>query len=121
MVARKNTATKNLDSRLGALRSDMDAIQDAVNGLANDAGEVANERAKMAVRAAEAIAERAYRLAQESVSQKVDDVENWANDNLDNARNQIRDQPISALLVSLGRSEGRRVGKECRYRRSPYH
>jgi ElaB/YqjD/DUF883 family membrane-anchored ribosome-binding protein len=102
MVARKKTAPKNLDARLGALRSDMDALQDDVKGLASDAGDVANDRAKMAVRAAEAIAERAYRLAQESVTQKVDEVETWANDNLDTARDQIREQPISALLLSLG-------------------
>jgi ElaB/YqjD/DUF883 family membrane-anchored ribosome-binding protein len=103
MVAvRKRSASKNLDARLDALRSDVNALQDDVKGLANDAGEVANDRAKLAVRAAEAIAERAYRLAQDSVSQKVDGVEAWANDNLDTARGQIRKQPISALLVSLG-------------------
>lgn len=104
MVAtrRKKTAPKNLDARLGALRSDIDALQEDVKGLATDTGEIANDRAKMAVRTAEAVAERAYRLAQESVTQTVDDVETWANDNLDSARDQIREQPISALLVSLG-------------------
>ena len=70
--------------------------------MATDSGEIANDRARMAIRTAEAVAERAYKLAQESVSQKVDDVESWANDNLDNARDQIREQPLSALLVSLG-------------------
>lgn len=102
VTRRKKTAPKNLDARLGALRSDIDALQDDVKGLATDSGEIANDRAKMAVRTAEAVAERAYRLAQESVSQTVGDVETWANDNLDNARDQIREQPLSALLVSLG-------------------
>ena len=101
-VTRRKKAPKNLDARLDALRSDMDALQTDMKGLATDSGEIANDRAKMAVRTAEAVAERAYRLAQESVTQTVDDVESWANDNLDNAREQIREQPLSALLLSLG-------------------
>ncbi|MEI9931497.1 MAG: hypothetical protein WDM89_13400 [Rhizomicrobium sp.] len=101
-IRRKRPVEKNLDARLTALRTDIDTLQTDVKGLATDAGDVANDRAKMAVRAAEAIAERAYRLAQDTVSQKADEVGTWANDNLDNARDQIRDQPLSALLVSLG-------------------
>jgi ElaB/YqjD/DUF883 family membrane-anchored ribosome-binding protein len=101
-AVRRKKAPKNLDARLGALRSDIDALQDDVKGLATDSGEIANDRAKLAIRAAEAVAERAYRLAQESATQAVDDVESWANENLDTARDSIREQPISALLVSLG-------------------
>jgi ElaB/YqjD/DUF883 family membrane-anchored ribosome-binding protein len=101
-LRRKKGAPKNLDTRLETLRSEIDALQNNIKDLASDAGDVAGDRAKMAVRAAEAIAERAYRLAQDSVGQKVDDVEAWANDNLDNARDQIREQPISAFLISLG-------------------
>jgi len=54
------------------------------------------------MRLAESMAERALRLAEDTASSAYDDVGHWANDNLDTARDRVREQPLSALLVSLG-------------------
>ena len=98
----KKKPVKDLDKRMGALRSDVDALQDDMKGLADDAVDIGTDRARMAVRAAEAVALRALRLAEETASGMKDDVEDWANDNLDTARDQIRAQPLSAFFLSLG-------------------
>lgn len=99
---KKKNATKNIDTRLGALRSDLDALQSDIKGLADDAGDVTKDRARLAVRAAECVAERAMHLAEETASQMAGEVENWASDNLDSARESIRAQPLSALVLSMG-------------------
>lgn len=93
---------KNLDSRLDAIRSDIDQLKDDTKGLASDAGDVANTRAQDAIRAAAAIADRALRLAEDTASGVRDDVEAWTNDNLDMARDRVREQPLSAIGVALG-------------------
>lgn len=103
MVRRtRRKTTKDLDKRLDALRSDLDALQDDTKGLAIDAVDVAGSRARDAVHAAEGLAERALRLAEETASGMASDVEAWTNDNLDTARDRVREQPLAALLVSLG-------------------
>jgi ElaB/YqjD/DUF883 family membrane-anchored ribosome-binding protein len=99
MGARRKT--KTLDPRLNALRSDIDALQGDIKGLGSDAGEIANDRARSALRNAEGVAERAYRLAEDTARQTVDDVEVWANDNLDTVRDSIRSQPFAALGAAL--------------------
>ena len=91
---RRKTA-KDIDKRLDALRSDLDALQDDTKGLATDA-------AGVAARAAESLATRALRLAEETASGMASDAEAWTNDNLDGARERVREQPLAALLVSLG-------------------
>jgi len=93
---------KDLDKRIGALRSDLDALQDNTKGLANDAVDLAKGGAREAIRAAEGLAERALRLAEETASGFAGDVENWTNDNLDSARDRVREQPLAALAMSLG-------------------
>lgn len=96
MVQRtRRKTTKDLDKRLDALRSDLTALQDDSKGLATDA-------AGVAVRAAESLATRALRLAEETASGLASDAETWTNDNLDVARDRVREQPLAALLVSLG-------------------
>ena len=104
-----NAYTKNLkqrshnaNKRVDAIRSDVEALQSDVKGLADSTLELGSESARMAVRTAEAIALRAIKLAEEAATGVAGDVEDWANGNLENARDQIRSQPISALLVSLG-------------------
>jgi ElaB/YqjD/DUF883 family membrane-anchored ribosome-binding protein len=98
----KKNGKRNIDTRIGALRSDMNALQADMEGLAGDATAVASDRAKAALRNAESVASRAIRLAEETAQHVVDDVETWGNDNLDSARESIRDQPLSALFLSLG-------------------
>ena len=98
----KKNDTKNIDKRLGALRSDFDALQGDMKGLAGDVTDVADGRIHRAIRDAEHVAERAYRLAEESVEQAAGDVETWTNDNLDSARKSVRAQPLAAIGLSMG-------------------
>lgn len=103
MTERKNkNAAKNLDTRLGALRKDLDSLQKDIKGLAGDAGVVADSRIHLAIHAAEDVAERAYHLAEEAGAHLADDVETWTNDNLDSVRDTVRAQPLSAILLSMG-------------------
>lgn len=103
MVQRVKRKSKvDIDKRLDALRSDLDALQGDTKGLAGDAAEIATGRAHDAIRAAEGLAQRALRLAEETASGLRGDVENWTNDNLDSARDRVREQPLAALAMSLG-------------------
>ncbi|MGA7711695.1 MAG: hypothetical protein WCA81_07325 [Rhizomicrobium sp.] len=98
----KKNGSKNIDKRLGALRSEIDALQGDIKGLASDAGNGADGRVHLAMRNAEIVAERAYRLAEEAATSVADDVETWTNGNLESVRGSIREQPLSALLLSIG-------------------
>jgi ElaB/YqjD/DUF883 family membrane-anchored ribosome-binding protein len=103
MVARKKkTSSKAVGAKLGALRSDLAAIQSDIKKASKDGEGVVNERAQAALLAAESVAERALRLAEETAMEWADDVETWTNDNLDSARESVRAQPLSAMLLSLG-------------------
>jgi ElaB/YqjD/DUF883 family membrane-anchored ribosome-binding protein len=98
----KTKATRGIDKRVDAIRSDVKALQSDVKDLTDDTAALGSEGAKLAVRTAEAIALRALKLAEETATGVAGDVEDWANDNLESARDSIRAQPISALFVSLG-------------------
>jgi ElaB/YqjD/DUF883 family membrane-anchored ribosome-binding protein len=98
----KRNGLKDVDKRLGALRSDLDSMQKDMKSLAADAGDVANDRAQLAMRAAENVAERAFRLAEDTATHLADGVETWTNDNLDSARESIRTRPLSAFVLSMG-------------------
>jgi ElaB/YqjD/DUF883 family membrane-anchored ribosome-binding protein len=98
----KKNSLKDVDKRLGALRSDLDTMQKDIKNLASDAGGVVNDRAQLAMRAAENVAERAYRLAEDTATHLADDVETWTNDNLDSARDSIRTRPLASLALSMG-------------------
>ncbi|MDR3527923.1 MAG: hypothetical protein P4L57_11645 [Rhizomicrobium sp.] len=93
---------KRLDSRLGTLRSELESLESDMKGFAGDVEDAADNRVHQALRKAEAIAHRAYRYAEESSAHVAQDVENWADGNLDDARKTIRAQPISALAISMG-------------------
>ena len=101
-LRRKQNGAKKLNTRIEALRSDLDSLQTDIKALPADAQSAANEKFNDAIRLAESMAERALHLAENTASQAYDDVEGWTNDNLDSARDRIREQPLSALLVSLG-------------------
>jgi ElaB/YqjD/DUF883 family membrane-anchored ribosome-binding protein len=103
MAARKaKSGSKTVDAKLGALRSDLEAIQSDIKKAARDGDGVVNERAQAALHAAESVAERALRLAEETATDWAEDVEAWTNGNLDSARESVRAQPLSAMLLSLG-------------------
>jgi ElaB/YqjD/DUF883 family membrane-anchored ribosome-binding protein len=103
MVARKaKNGSKAVDAKLGALRSDLEAIQSDIRKAARDGEGAVNAQAQAALHAAESVAERALRLAEETAMDWAGDVESWTNDNLDSARESVRAQPLSAMLLSLG-------------------
>ena len=93
-AARKKT-TKDLGKRIDALRSDLSALQDDTKGLASDAAGAATHRARE-------LAENALRLAEDTASNVRDDIEAWTQENIDTAREKVREQPLSALAISLG-------------------
>jgi ElaB/YqjD/DUF883 family membrane-anchored ribosome-binding protein len=98
----EKNGTKNIDKRLGALRSELDAVQGDMKGLAGDVADVADGRVHVAMRNAENVAERALRLAEEAAGHMADDVETWTNDNLDSVRESVRAQPLAAIALALG-------------------
>ena len=48
---KKKNGTKNIDKRLGVLRSELDALQGDMKGLAGDVTDIADGRVHLAVRA----------------------------------------------------------------------
>ncbi len=98
----KEIGNGTIDRRLEALRNDFDTLQTDVKSLAGDAGVVASERISKAIRSAEDVAKRALHLAEDATSQAIDNVEHWADDNLNTVRGSIRDQPIYAIGISMG-------------------
>jgi ElaB/YqjD/DUF883 family membrane-anchored ribosome-binding protein len=101
-TAAKRGTPKHIDTRLAALRSDLDAMQEHAKGFVGDVGNAANDGAQAAIEAARNMAERAYRLADEAAASITDDVEEWASDNLDAARETLRDKPLVAVAVAMG-------------------
>jgi ElaB/YqjD/DUF883 family membrane-anchored ribosome-binding protein len=99
---RKTAATKGFDAKLDALRSDIDALKNDTKSIVSEGQDIAHDRARAAMRTAEDVAERAYRLAEETTTDLADDVETWTNDNLKLAQERVRRQPISAMFFSLG-------------------
>ena len=57
-MAKKKQATGNIDARLVALRADIQALQGDMKGLYGDVSEIASERAALAMRSAEEIADQ---------------------------------------------------------------
>ncbi len=98
----KKNGAKNIDTRLGSLRKELNSLQVDIKGLAGEAGDVADGRLHLTIRNAENVAERAIHLAEEAAGHVADDVETWTNDNLDSARESVRAQPLAAIALSMG-------------------
>jgi len=108
MAAAAKTAN-GIDARLTQLRRDFEVLQHDVKGLAGEVGNVASERVKTTMRSAEDVADRAMRLAEEAVreakvkaSELRDGAEEWAEENAETLRTQVREQPIASLLIAGG-------------------
>lgn len=99
---KKTATTKGFDAKLDALRSDIDALKNDTASLVADGQVIAHDRARAAMRTAEDVAERAYRLAEETTTDLADDAETWTSDNLKSARESVRRQPFSAMFLFLG-------------------
>jgi len=76
MAAKKKTPATNIEARLAALRADFESLQGDLKGLAGDVSVVASERATLAMRSAE--------------------------ENAETLRVQVRQQPITSLLIAGG-------------------
>ena len=98
--AKKNT--NKFDKRLGVLRSELETLESDMKNVASDVGGIADDRVHLALRKAEDVALSAYRLAEETATQVVHGVDEWACGNLDSARKSIRDRPLSVLALSIG-------------------
>ena len=95
MVARRKSngnghAAHDLEVRLDALMNDLTALQKDVRGLARGAGDYAVEQANGAMHS-----------AQEKFEQARDDVEDWANGNVDSLRDTVREQPLVSCILSM--------------------
>jgi ElaB/YqjD/DUF883 family membrane-anchored ribosome-binding protein len=102
-------ATKDIDSRLTALRGDLDALQKDLKALAGDVSGVASAQARDTMKKAEAMAERAYALAEEAAAtasksafKAAEDVEEWTNENAEALRVTVREQPLTSLAIAAG-------------------
>ncbi|HMI97871.1 MAG TPA: hypothetical protein VK479_15255 [Micropepsaceae bacterium] len=88
---RKNGHSNNeVQTRLSALRADLDALQHDMRALVSDVGEVASEQVHEAVNG-----------AMESASEAVERVEEWGNENLEPVREAVRTQPLAACMISM--------------------
>jgi len=97
----RSTGSRGLDTRLAALRADIEALQSDLRGLAGEVGEVAVEKATEAasrvLRSAEEVADNAV----DQVSERFESAEAWTVDNLETMREQVRTQPLAAVLLSV--------------------
>ena len=109
MAPRKKTSNGNIEARLAAVRADFDALQTDLKGLYGDVGQIASERAALAMRSAEEIADRAVALAEEAAKEAkttaleyTEEAQEWADENAEELRGYVRTQPIQSLLIAGG-------------------
>ena len=101
-TAVRRNAPKQMDTRLSALRADLDSMQEHAKEFAGDVGNAANDGAQAAIEAARNMAERAYQLADEAASSIGEDVEDWTSERLDAARESVREKPLAAMAIGIG-------------------
>lgn len=109
MAKKKAAAHGTIEGRLEALREDFAALQGDLKGLYGDVGAVASERASLAMRQAEEVADRAMLLAEEAAREAKgmaieysEEAQEWAEDNAEELRAHVRAQPLTALLIAGG-------------------
>ena len=86
-----NANGHDVQSRLDALKADLEALQGHVRGLAGEVGGDAAERMNTVLAD-----------AMESVHDITDSIEDWGTDNIDSLRDQVRSQPLAAVVLSMG-------------------
>jgi len=93
MAPRKKSRSSgtNLQSRLGALREDLEALQTDMRSLAGDAGDAAS--AKM---------NATLNDAMESVQDLTERLEVWGEDHIESVRSSVREQPLAACALAMG-------------------
>jgi hypothetical protein len=89
---RRNGA-RAIEARLDALKSDFQALQHDIRGLAGSVGDAASDMAHATNRAGESALEN---------------VGDWTNDSIGSLRDTVRKQPLASLVLSM--SAGAVVG-----------
>ena len=100
MLRRKRKNNSNgseVQSRLNALRADLDALQKDMRGLVSEVGDVASKEVQGAMGG-----------AMHSAQEAVERLEDWGNENLDGVRDVVRTQPLAACVLSM--SAGALIG-----------
>jgi len=100
MLRRKRKNKSNgseVQSRLNALRADLDVLQKDMRGLMSDVGDVASKEVHGAMGGA-------IHTAQEAAER----LEDWGTENLDGVRDAVRTQPLAACVLSM--SAGALIG-----------
>ena len=109
-MAAKKKSVSTVESRLSALRRDFEALAGRHEGPGRRCQRRGlGTRPAGAASGAEDVADRAMRLAEEAAreakvaaSEFRDDAEEWAQENAETLRVQVRDQPITSLLIAGG-------------------
>ena len=95
MAARRKRSAANgsddMQSKLDALKADLEALQLDMRGLAGEVSGVASERMNEALSS-----------AMEAVQDMAERVEGWGEDNLESVREQVRNQPLASVVLSMG-------------------
>jgi ElaB/YqjD/DUF883 family membrane-anchored ribosome-binding protein len=86
-----NSAEKDFQRKLAALKSDLETLKKDIGTLSGDAGDAAT--AKM---------NEAINDAMTSLHDMADRVEDWGEDHLDTLREQVRDQPLASCALAMG-------------------
>lgn len=107
----RRTKSDDIDARIAALRSELNALQSDMKGLAGDVGAAADERLTSAIRDVESVASQAIQLAQDAAADTIEDVGHWGGSALNTARGTIRKQPFYALALAMG--VGAAIGTAC--------
>ena len=89
--ARKRKNGHDLDAKLQALRSDFETLQGNMRKLVESVGDVAGAGVTD-------VANGAANVASETAGQ----VEHWAEEQADGVRGAIRQQPFTAIALSMG-------------------
>ena len=76
-------------------------MQDELQRVVGDIGDVATDAAQSALASARDIGERAYRFADEARETVTEEVEDWTEESLESVRKQLRSQPMVAVVVSM--------------------
>jgi ElaB/YqjD/DUF883 family membrane-anchored ribosome-binding protein len=91
------------------LRSDLDKLRRDTVGLAGELNGSASEGYRSAMQAAQALAERSFEVAEEATSRfgraatRVGEgAEDYTVQGADFVRDTVREQPLQALLITLG-------------------
>jgi ElaB/YqjD/DUF883 family membrane-anchored ribosome-binding protein len=88
---RKHKNGHDVEARIKALKSDFDALQSDMRKLVESVGEAAGSGVSD-------LTNGAAKAATEAAGQ----VEHWAEDGVDGVRGAIREQPFTAIALSMG-------------------